>query len=227
MKQNSTTESSIIIVGTLFTAFLILSNLTAFKLAAFGSFSLPAGIIFFPLTYVFDNILTEVYGFKISRRIIWMALIANTIIFLGTWLTIYLEPSPFWHEQQAYSTVYHATFRVFIASTISYFFGEFTNSIILAKLKVMLLGKYLWLRALSSTMIGVGIDTILFMHIAFLFVLPYQQIWKVIGVMYFLKVIYEIFVLPITYKITHFLKRKDKMDYYDFTTRFNPFSLKI
>lgn len=225
--MNQKTESSIIIVGILFTAFLILSNLTAFKLAAFGPVSLPAGIIFFPLTYVFDDILTEVYGFKISRRIIWMALFANTIIFLGTWLTIHLTPSPFWHDQQAYSTVYHAAFRVFIASTISYFFGEFTNSVILAKLKVMMMGKYLWLRAITSTAIGVGIDTILFTHIAFLFTLPYQQIWETIGVMYSIKVIYEICVLPLTYKITQFLKQKDSIDYYDFGTKFNPFSLRI
>lgn len=226
-RQNAATKSSVIVVGILFTAFLILSNLTAFKLAAFGPVNLPAGILFFPLTYVFDDILTEVYGFKVSRRIIWMALIANTIIFLGTWLTIYLTPSPFWHEQEAYSIVYQATFRVFIASTISYFCGEFANSIILAKLKVLTSGKYLWLRAISSTVIGVGIDTILFIHIAFLFTLPYYHLWEIIAVMYSLKVIYEICALPITYKITDYLKRKDNIDYYDFETKFNPFSLRI
>ncbi len=221
------TKSSVVIVGILFTAFLILSNLTAFKLASFSSLNFPAGLLFFPLTYVFDDILTEVYGFKVSRRIIWAALFANTIIFLGTWCTIYLTPSPFWQHQDAYATVYQATLRIFIASTVSYFLGEFTNSIILAKLKILTAGKHLWLRAISSTVIGVGIDTIFFIHIAFLFTVPYINIWKIILTMYVLKVIYECCALPITYKITNYLKKKDNIDHYDFTTKFNPFSLAV
>lgn len=226
-KQNPAVKSSVIIIGILFTAFLILSNLTAFKLAAVGPFVFPAGLIFFPLTYVFDDILTEVYGFKVSRRIIWMALLANTIIFIGTWCTIYLNPSPDWHNQDAYATVYHATLRVFIASMVSYFFGEFANSIILAKLKVFTSGRHLWLRAMTSTIIGVGIDTVLFIHIAFVFMMPYSILWKIIGTMYSLKVIYECCALPITYKISNYLKQKDNVDHYDFKTQFNPFSLEV
>jgi queuosine precursor transporter len=225
--KNHSIKSSVIIVGILFTAFLILSNLTAFKLATLGPIVFPAGLIFFPLTYVFDDILTEVYGFKISRRIIWLALLANTIVFIGTWCTIYLNPSPDWHNQEAYATVYHATFRVFIASTISYFFGEFANSIILAKLKVFTSGRYFGLRAITSTIAGVGIDTVLFIHIAFLFTMPYSHLWKIIGMMYSLKVIYECVALPITYKVTNYLKQKDNVDYYDFKTKFNPFSLEV
>lgn len=225
--ETSATKPSVIIVGILFTAFLILSNLTAFKLAAVGSINFPAGLIFFPLTYVFDDILTEVYGFKVSRRVIWMALFANTIIFVGTWCTIYLNPSPYWHQQAAYATVYQATLRVFMASTISYFLGEFTNSIILAKLKVFTSGRHFWLRAIASTIVGVGIDTIFFIHIAFLFTVPYSSLWKIIGTMYALKVIYEICVLPITYKIANYLKQKDNIDYYDVKTKFNPFSLAV
>ncbi|KTC90084.1 conserved hypothetical integral membrane protein [Fluoribacter dumoffii] len=179
------------------------------------------------MTYVFDDVLTEVYGFKVSRRIIWMALLANTIVFLGTWITIYLTPSPFWSYQEAYATVYQGTLRVFLASVISYFFGEFANSIILAKLKVLTSGKRLWLRAITSTMIGVGIDTILFTHIAFLFIIPYPAIWQIIGTMYLLKVLYEVCALPITYKISNYLKRKDNVDHYDVKTNFNPFSLEL
>jgi uncharacterized integral membrane protein (TIGR00697 family) len=226
-KQITATTPSVLIVGILFSAFLILSNLTGFKLATFASINFPAGMIFFPLTYVFDNILTEVYGFKMSRRIIWTALMANTIIFFGTWCTIYLEPSPFWHEQTAYATVYDATLRIFIASMISYFIGEFTNSIILAKLKVLSSGKNLWLRAMTSTITGVGIDTIIFVHLAFLFTMPYSGIWEIIGTMYGIKVIYEFLALPITYKVTRYLKRKDNIDHYDYKTNFNPFCLEI
>ncbi|WP_454785792.1 queuosine precursor transporter [Legionella sp. WA2024007413] len=226
-KHTSANKSSVISVGILFTTFLILSNLAAFKIAAFGSISFAAGLIFFPLTYVFDDILTEVYGFKVSRRIIWMALLANTIVFLGTWLTIYLTPSPFWSHQEAYATVYQGTLRVFTASVISYFFGEFANSIILAKLKVLTSGERLWLRAITSTMIGVGIDTLLFTHIAFLFMIPYAAIWQIIGTMYLFKVLYEICALPITYHVSNYLKRKDNVDHYDVKTDFNPFSLAL
>lgn len=226
-KRNPAIKSSVIVVGIFFTSFLILSNLTAFKLAVLGSLVFPAGLIFFPLTYVFDDILTEVYGFKVSRRIIWTALLANTIIFVGTWCTIYLNPSPDWPHQDAYATVYHATLRVFIASVISYFFGEFANSIILAKLKVLTSGRHFWLRAMTSTMTGVGIDTILFIHIAFLYTMPYPRLWAVIGTMYTLKVVYEFCALPMTYKISNYLKKKDNVDYYDYKTRFNPFSLEV
>ncbi|MBA2708993.1 MAG: VUT family protein [Tatlockia sp.] len=110
---------------------------------------------------------------------------------------------------------------------VSYFFGEFANSIILAKLKVLTSGRHLWLRAITSTIAGVGIDTVLFIHIAFLFTMPYSKLWQIIGMMYLLKVIFECFALPVTYKITNYLKQKDNVDYYDFNTKFNPFSLEV
>jgi len=226
-KSNPSMRPSVIVVGILFSAFLILSNLAAFKLAQIGTVTFAAGLIFFPLTYIFDDILTEVYGFKVSRRVIWSAFFANTIVFIGTWLTTYLHPAPHWEQQAAYEVIYRGTPRIFIASMISYFFGEFTNSIILAKLKVLTAGRYLWLRVLASTTVGVGIDTILFMHIGFLFIIPYSEIWAVIMTMYFIKVVYEVCAIPITYKVSNYLKKKDNVDYYDFKTQFNPFSLRV
>ena len=226
-KRNSSTKASIIVVGIMFSAFLILSNLTAIKIAQIGGWAFTAGLVFFPLTYVFDDILTEVYGFKVSRRVIWSALFANLIIILGTWLTIYLEPATFWDLQEAYATIYHAAPRVFAASIIAYLVGEFTNSMILAKLKILTDGRYLWLRAISSTAVGAGIDTLLFAHIAFLFIIPYIAVWEIILVMYLFKLIYEICAVPLTYKVTNYLKRKDNIDHYDFKTKFNPFSLSV
>lgn len=217
----------IAIVGILFAGFLILSNLTAFKIVQIAGLSFPAGLVFFPLTFIFDDILTEVYGFKVARRVIWSALFANIIIVLGTLLTISLPPSPYWHEQQAYAQVYSAIPRVFIASTISYLAGEFANSIILAKLKIKTQGQHLWLRVALSTMAGVGIDTFVFMHIAFLFAMPYSEIWKIIITMYLLKVGYEIVAIPLTYFISNYLKQKDQIDHYDFNTKFNPFSFEV
>lgn len=225
--KNSSTKASIVIVGILFTAFLILSNLTAFKLAQYGSFTFPAGLIFFPVTYIFDDILTEVYGFKVSRRVIWMALLANVIIMFGTITTIYLKPSPFWHDQAAYAMIYHAAPRVFFASLLGYLTGEFINSTILAKLKILTSGRYLWLRAIASTVVGVGIDTVVFIHIAFLFTLPYAGLWKIIATMYLFKVVYEMLAVPITCKIANYLKRIDNVDHYDFKTKFNPFSIAV
>ncbi len=218
---------SIVIVGILFSGFLILSNLTAFKVVEIAGLSFPAGLIFFPLTFIFDDILTEVYGFKVARRVIWSALFTNLIIVLGTLLTISLPPSPYWHEQTAYAVVYSAVPRVFAASIISYLAGEFANSIILAKLKILTLGKHLWLRVIASTVVGVGIDTILFIHIAFLFTMPYAAIWNIIFTMYLLKVIYEICAVPLTYCITNYLKKKDNIDHFDFNTKFNPFSFAV
>lgn len=226
-KRRPITRESVIVIGILFTAFLILANLTAFKLVGFHGFTFTAGLIFFPITYIFDDILTEVYGFKVSRRIIWVGLLANTIIVLGTLITTYLPPSPYWHDQAAYATVYQAAFRVFLASLVAYLAGEFTNSIILAKFKILTSGRHLWMRIVSSTMVGVGIDTILFTHIAFLFSTPYHVIWELIGLMYTVKVSYEICAIPITYRIINYLKRKDNVDHYDFGVQFNPFSLEV
>ncbi|MBA2649276.1 MAG: queuosine precursor transporter [Legionella sp.] len=225
--SQSDIKGSVVLIGILFSAFLILSNLAAVKLTIVGQITFPAGLIFFPITYIFDNILTEVYGFKISRRIIWSALAANLIVSIGTWIITYLPPSPYWEHQLAYETIYRTAPRVFIASMISYFFGEFANSILLAKLKIITKGRYLWIRALVSTVIGVGIDTIIFIHIAFLFILPYEGLWKVILSTYLLKVAYEMGAIPITYKVSNYLKKKDKIDFYDYHTKFNPFSLEI
>lgn len=226
-KRSPITREGVVIVGILFTAFLILANLVAFKLVGIHGFTFTGGLIFFPITYIFDNVLTEVYGFKVSRRIIWTALLANTIIVLGTLLTTYLPPSPFWHDQAAYELIYRAVPRIFIASIIAYLGGEFANSIILAKFKILTAGRHLWLRIISSTMVGVGLDTILFAHIAFLFTVPYMVVWQIIAIMYTLKVAYEICAIPITYRIVNYLKRKDNIDHYDFNTRFNPFSLEV
>jgi len=226
-KRNAATKSSIIIVGILFAAFLILSNLTAIKIAQVGPWAFPAGLIFFPLTYIFDDILTEVYGFKVSRRVIWSALFANLIIISGTWLTIYLPPAAFWDLQEAYATIYQAVPRIFAASIVAYLVGEFTNSIILAKLKILTDGKYLWLRVITSTAAGTGVDTVLFAHIAFMFTIPYIAIWEIILFMYVLKLLYEICAVPLTYKVVNYLKRKDNIDHYDFKTKFNPFSLSV
>lgn len=227
---------NVIFIGMLFISFLILSNLTAFKIIQLHfltntpfSFDIhfPAALIFFPITYFFDDTLTEVYGFKVSRFIIWSGLVCNIVITLGIYATISINPSSFWHYQSEYSMVFGSSLRVFYASIISYFFGEFCNSIILSKVKVLTSGKWLWLRVVTSTSIAVAIDSFIFCNLAFSNFLPPNIIWKMILTQYLFKVGYELLALPLTYFITGYLKAKDKVDYYDYTTSFNPFSLKI
>jgi queuosine precursor transporter len=231
---------NVIFIGMLFVSFLILSNLTAVKVSEVnlskvplldhlmsGNINFPAALIFFPLTYFFDDTLTEVYGFKISRYIIWCGLFCNTILMLGTMLTVSLPPSSIWHFQKSYEIIYDSAFRIFIASSLGYFFGEFFNSMILSKIKIITAGRWLWLRVIMSTSIGVLIDSIIFCNIGFLGVIPVSIIWQMVMVQYVFKVSYEILALPLTYVITWHLKRRDKVDYYDYETKYNPFSLYV
>lgn len=227
----------IVIIGMLFVCLLIASNICSFKVIEFSitktfSLELPAAVIFFPLTYLFDDIITEVYGFKVSRLIIWTGLLCSAVFTICTWLAVSLPPSKIWNSnthngQNAFELVLNGTSRVFLASSIAYFFGEFLNSMILAKLKVITQGKYFFLRIISSTAVGAGIDTTLFCHIAFFQILPEIVICKIIFTLYFIKLGYETIMSPITFMICNFLKKLDRVDYYDTNTRFSPFSLKL
>ncbi len=231
------TTKRVILLAMLFVTFLVVSNLCAFKVAEihltnhfFVNF--PAALIFFPLTYFFDDILTEVYGFKISRFIIWGGLMCSAVVTLCTTIAVYLPSSALWdqnthHGAAAYAMVFTGSLRVLIASIFAYFTGEFINSIILAKLKIITSGKYFSLRILSSTAIGVAIDSTIFCNIAFWNILPQTIIWNMILTIYLFKLSYEFIMLPITYSVTAYLKKVDNIDYYDVATKFNPFSLSL
>jgi len=227
----------VVLLGMLFVTCLVVSNLTAFKVAEIHltsqfSIQFPAALAFFPLTYLFDDILTEVYGFKMSRLIIWGGLLCSAIVTLCTTIAVYLPSSPIWDENThqgsvAYAMIFTGSLRVFIASMVAYFTGEFINSILLAKLKVVTSGHYFPLRVLCSTALGAGIDSILFCNIAFWHVLPFYFIWRMILTLYIFKLAYELIMLPVTWFITTYLKNADKIDFYDIKTRFNPFSLSM
>jgi uncharacterized integral membrane protein (TIGR00697 family) len=224
----------VVLLGMLFVSFLLLSNLTAFKIVDFhlnifgiGHIQFPAALVFFPLTYFFDDTLTEVYGFKISRFMIWCGFLCQSMISLGIFVTVHLTPSHFWQYQNEYQIIFGSTFRIFLASSIAYIVGEFCNSTILSKIKLMTSGRWLWLRVISSTSIAVAIDSFIFCHIAFFEQVPESVIWKMIIAQYIFKVGYELLALPLTYVITSYLKSKDQIDYYDYQTSYNPFSMKI
>lgn len=243
-KKHAVTKS-VAVLGMLFICFLILSNLTAFKIVElkFSHFfgislnepqivNFPAALVFFPLTYFLDDTLTEVYGFKMSRLIIWSGLICSSIFTLCAWATVYLPASPVWdlnthHGENAYELIFKGSSRIFLASILGYFFGEFLNSMILAKLKILTSGKHFFLRVIGSTAIGVGVDSMIFCTIAFYGIIPSNIIWSIILTQYLFKLSYEIIMLPATYAITNQLKKADQIDHYDFHTRFNPFSLSL
>lgn len=236
-QANPTATKRIILISMLFVSFLIVSNLTAFKIVEihltpdfFVNF--PAALIFFPLTYFFDDVLTEVYGFKMSRLIIWGGLFCSAIITLCTQIAVQLPASPAWDASthqgaSAYALIFQGSSRIFMASICAYFFGEFLNSMILAKLKVKTGGKYFSLRVMMSTAIGVAVDSILFINIAFWDILPTSIIWKIIITQYLFKLIYEFVMLPLTYSLSSYLKKIDKIDYYDTHTKFTPFSFSL
>ena len=235
--RTPTATKKVVFLGMLFVSFLIVSNLTAFKivelhLASGLAINFPAALIFFPLTYFFDDVLTEVYGFKMSRLIIWGGLFCSALMTICTWMAVQLPASPLWdsntgHGAKAYELVFAGSLRIFLASITAYFFGEFVNSMVLAKLKVKTKGRYFSLRVICSTAVGAAIDNVIFCNIAFWHVMPLAMIWQIIFTQYLIKLSYEFLMLPMTYSLVNYLKKTDNIDYYDKHTRFNPFSLKL
>jgi uncharacterized integral membrane protein (TIGR00697 family) len=229
-------SKNVVLLGMLFVCFLILSNLTAFKVGAMSfpfidnKIEFPSALIFFPITYLFSNVLTEVYGYKIARLIIWCGFFCSAIVLLGLLIVVKIPASEIWlvntnNAQNAYEILFTAYARMFVASSCAYFFGEFLNSMVLAKLKVLSSGKYLYARIVGSTLAAVSVDSVVFVFIAFYGVMSDASIVNIVVTQITFKVVYEIVMLPFTYKIVAYLKRADGIDYYDVKTKFNPFSL--
>lgn len=214
-----------IIVG-LFVAVLIISNIASTKILVLWKFTFDGGTLLFPLSYIFGDILTEVYGYKRSRKVIWIGFFC-LVMFSLVLLAVQLLPAAVgWENQAAFDAILGVMPRIVLASLIAYFAGEFTNSYILAKVKVWMKGKVLWIRTIGSTIAGEGIDTLLFVIIAFYGVLPNELLIPIIVSNYIFKVGIEVLMTPVTYKVVSFLKRKENEDYYDYRTNFNPFKLR-
>lgn len=210
-----------------FVTILLCSNLIgATKIFTFAGRSFSAGILFFPLSYLFGDILTEVYGYARSRKVVWAGFSAMAFASLMAWLVLRLKPAPNWHDQAAFETVFGSTYRILIASLGAYFFGEFANSYTLAKMKIFTQGKWLWTRFIGSTIIGEAVDSLIFYPLAFYGVFPNDLLVEVMVSNYFFKVLWETFMVPFTYKVVAFLKRAEGEDFYDYHTNFTPFSLK-
>ncbi|KVO37058.1 hypothetical protein WJ75_14230 [Burkholderia ubonensis] len=226
---------AVLLLALLYVGFLMLSNVTGARVIAVTlagiTFGIPAALIAFPMTYAFSTIITEVYGYRVSRMVIWGGLAVNLMFIIGTWLLSLPPGLPSWEAQNptlaaAYPALALEFARTFVASTVAYFCGEFVNTTFLAKLKIASAGRHLWARIVSSTGVAIVIDSTLFCVILFWGRLPSDVVLTMIGVQIAVKVTYELVLLPVVTTASRRLKQMDQIDYYDYHTSFNPFSFK-
>jgi uncharacterized integral membrane protein (TIGR00697 family) len=211
------------LIGGLFVAVLLISNISASKIVELFGFPFDGGTLLFPLSYIFGDILTEVYGYGRSRRIIWLGFFCNALAVLTFTVVTALPPARVWPHQEAFAVVLGAVPRIVLASFIAYLAGEFSNSYVLAKMKIFTHGRWLWTRTIGSTLVGEGVDTLLFCTMAFGGTIPLRELGLMIAFNYFFKCGTEVVFTPVTYRVVGFLKRSEKVDVYDVGTRFNPF----
>jgi len=219
-------------VMTAFVVILVLSNLIgAAKLSVvnlFGhEFIFGAGILFFPLSYIIDDVLTEVYGFARARRVIWAA--AGALIFMAVmaWVVVHMPPAAGWGGQKAYEDVFGSSWRIVLASLTAFWAGDIVNSVVLAKMKILTDGKWLWTRTIGSTIFGEGVDSLIFYPIAFIGIWSNEQVVTVLITNWGLKVIWEAVLTPVTYAVVGFLKRAEGVEVFDVGTDFTPFETAI
>jgi len=213
-------------IAAVFVGVLLISNVASTKMVQIGSFEFDGGTLLFPLAYIFGDILTEVYGYSKSRKIIWYGFLMNILmvaVFMGV---AALPAADSWVHQDAFMNILGQTPRIVLASMVAYFAGEFSNSYLLAKIKVWMRGRHLWVRTIGSTLIGEGLDTVLFVTIAFYGVLSTEGLMIVIASNYVFKVGVEVLFTPFTYLIVGKLKKSECVDVYDRNTKFNPFRLR-
>lgn len=215
-----------VVIASLFVTCLLTANIIAVKLIVLLGFLVPAGIIIFPLSYLFGDVLTEVYGYGAARLVIWLGFACNLLTVIAFYLGGLAPAAPFWHDQSAYQTILGFTPRLLLASFTAYLIGEFANSFVLAKLKIATKGRWLWTRTIGSTLIGEGLDTVIFTSIAFWGIIPAQLMLTAILTQWIFKVMYEVVATPLTYLVVGFLKRKEHLDTYDYRTNFSPILLR-
>jgi len=211
-----------------FVTVLICANVIgAAKRCQIGGFTFSAGVLFFPISYIFGDVLTEVYGYSRARKVVWAGFGALAFASFMSWAILQFPPAPDWPHQPAYETVFGGTPRIVLASLVAYFSGEFCNSYVLAKMKLRTGGRLLWTRTIGSTIVGEAVDSLIFYPLAFLGAPGWttEQMLAVLMGNYLLKVGWEVVMTPFTYRVVNFLKRAEREDYFDRDTDFTPFSL--
>ncbi|HRY31320.1 MAG TPA: queuosine precursor transporter [Candidatus Paceibacterota bacterium] len=213
-------------IAVAFVAILMISNTVAVKLIGLGPLVFTGAFLIFPISYIFGDILTEVYGYKATRRIIWAGFFSQILMIFCYWLVQVMPSASVWPNQLAYESILGIVPRIVVASMIAYFCGEFVNSYVLSKMKIFTAGKHLWARTIGSTVVGQLVDSALFTTLAFIATVPTSILFVMIAVQYFGKVLYEAILTPVTYYIVRKLKQAEGIDVYDNGIDYNPFKLK-
>jgi uncharacterized integral membrane protein (TIGR00697 family) len=219
-----------VVAAAIFVATLIAANIISVKLIAIGDWFVPAGVVVFPLSYIVGDVLTEVYGFRSARRVIWLGFLCNLVVVAAIWVAGMWPAAPFWPDQGKWDAILGFTPRLLAASFIAYLIGEFVNSFVLARMKVATQGRWLWSRTIGSTLVGEGLDSLVFITLVFgdlpgLPGVPGFDLPKAILTQWLIKVAYEILATPLTYLVVGYLKRKEGLDVYDRRTNFNPLAV--
>lgn len=218
-----------------FVCVLVCSNLigpgkvTQIDAPLLGTLTFGAGVLFFPISFIFGDILTEVYGYAASRRVIWAGFAGLAFASLMAWMVVALPSAPFWDNQHEYEVAFGSTWRIALAGLVAFAVGEFVNSYIMAKMKIIAAGKHLWQRTITSTVFGEAVDTVLFVPLAFwnTGIIPNDKIPLLTGAQIIAKILVEVAFTPLVYWVVAFLKRAENEDYYDRHTDFNPFKLDV
>lgn len=214
------------IVTAIFVTCLITANIIAVKIIDVFGIMVPAAVVIFPISYIFGDVLTEVYGYGRARQVIWIGFACNALAVLAMWIGGRLPAAAFWDGQAAYLRILGATPRLLLASFIAYLAGEFLNSLVLAKMKIATRGRWLWTRTIGSTLVGQGADSLIFITAAFGGTMAWSNLARVIVAQWLVKSAYETIATPATYAIVAFLKKAEREDYYDRETNFSPFRIR-
>jgi queuosine precursor transporter len=211
------------LAGILFAICLLISNILATKIILIGSWAAPAGVLIFPIAYIINDVIVEVWGYRKARLIIWSGFAVNLLAVLFFSLANVLPAAPFWHNQEAFSTILGSTPRIVAASLMAYLTGSFLNAIVMSKVKVLMKGRNFSVRAILSTLVGETADSMIFIFIAFAGNLPLKALIIMILTQACLKTVYEIIVLPLTILVVKWVKKVEGSDIYDNSVSYNPF----
>ena len=209
------------LIAAVFTTILVISNIIAVKIGSFGGYFLPVGVILFPISYIINDILTEVYGYAAARRVIWTGFLCNLLAVLAIAIAIRVPSAPFFGGQDAFTQILGFTPRLLVASFTAYLAGGFSNSLLMAKMKIWSKGKNLWMRTIGSTIVGEGLDSFIFIVIAFYGIFPGAQIANLVLTQWVFKTLFEAVLTPVTYGVVGLLKKAEGIDHYDTKTNFS------
>ena len=215
----------LVVVAAIFVTALITANIIAVKLIGVGGVVLPAAIVIFPISYIVGDVLTEVYGYRQARRVIWLGFACNVMAVAAIWAAGALPAASFWDGQAAYERILGYAPRILLASFLAYLVGEFANAFVLAKMKIATRGRWLWTRTIGSTIVGQGLDSLIFITVAFAGEIPFGALVSIVATQWIAKTAYEAAATPLTYAAVGFLKRREGLDVYYTETRFNPLTL--